>query len=147
MPRSNGPPVILLVEDSDDFRQIFRASFARSNFRVAEARNGLEALDYLQENEAPELIVLDLRMPVMDGFHFRALQRLDPRLRDIPVMIYSCEFDSSQDPIKELDAVGLVAKESGPRGLRQAVAGFFGEAESDSWGSDRVALQRDGSLG
>ena len=60
-----------------------------SGFNVVEAENGRKALTYLQDGGRPSVIVLDLRMPVMDGWAFRKEQRLDPAFAQIPVIVLS----------------------------------------------------------
>ena len=58
-------------------------------FQTAAVANGQEALDYLRQENAPNLILLDLMMPVMDGWEFRRRQRADPGIADIPVVVLS----------------------------------------------------------
>jgi CheY-like chemotaxis protein len=81
---------ILLVEDDDDIREHLAAILERSGYYVTEARHGREALEILNAaDEPPSLIVLDLMMPVMDGWEFRAAQLEDERLSAIPVVAIS----------------------------------------------------------
>lgn len=58
-------------------------------YRAATAANGREALDYLRRSHVPDLILLDLMMPVMDGWEFRREQERDPTLAGVPVVILS----------------------------------------------------------
>ena len=63
-------------------------------FRAATAANGREALEYLQgPDEKPDVILLDLMMPVMDGWQFREAQLHDPELSNIPVVVLSAVKD------------------------------------------------------
>jgi CheY-like chemotaxis protein len=79
---------ILLVEDDTDSREILAEILEEEGYRVACAANGQEALDYLQSNTSPpRLILLDLMMPVMDGWQFLDEQRRTPNLATIPVVI------------------------------------------------------------
>jgi CheY-like chemotaxis protein len=81
---------ILVVEDEDPIRAIFTEILEDEGYRVANVRNGMEALAYLrQQAELPRLILLDLGMPVMTGWAFRAEQQRDPKLAHIPVIIMS----------------------------------------------------------
>jgi CheY-like chemotaxis protein len=85
--------LILLVEDNAAVREAMAALLRAAGYRVACAANGREALDHLRRPELPCLILLDLAMPVMDGWEFRASQRRAPELADIPVFLLSGESD------------------------------------------------------
>jgi CheY-like chemotaxis protein len=77
---------------------------------VDTAGNGREALDLLRASpELPSVILLDLRMPVMDGAQFRAAQRQDPSLAPIPVIVVSSE-DDGPAAVTALDAAGYLQK-------------------------------------
>lgn len=79
---------ILLVEDDDDARMVLASALDEEGFCVEEAANGREALDRLRSGGArPRLILLDLMMPVMDGWEFRAALRQDPALAEIPIVV------------------------------------------------------------
>ena len=62
---------ILVVEDDTSIRELLVELLESEGYGVASAVNGLEALKYLQSNENPDLILIDLMMPVMDGYAFR----------------------------------------------------------------------------
>jgi CheY-like chemotaxis protein len=78
---------ILLVEDDAGARDALSDILRDEGFEVATVENGREALDYLQSSPAPCLILLDLVMPVMDGWEFRERQLREPRLSTIPVVV------------------------------------------------------------
>src|SRR5882724_6348202 len=81
---------ILIVEDETDIRFIVTEILADEGYAVAGVANGLEALTYLrQHDDQPCLILLDLGMPVMSGWEFRAEQQRDPALATIPVIVMS----------------------------------------------------------
>ena len=82
----SGPPV-LVVEDDREQRETLCAMLELEGFRHAEAANGREALDYLNESRAPCLVLLDLEMPVMNGWEFRENQLADQSLSRIPVVV------------------------------------------------------------
>ena len=63
--------------------------FQLEGFAAHTVANGREALDYLREAEPPSLILLDLMMPVMDGWEFRREQQRDPKVADVPVIVLS----------------------------------------------------------
>jgi CheY-like chemotaxis protein len=82
---------ILIVEDDLDIRDVLTQVLEFEGYQVVGVGNGREALDYLRNNPRPGLILLDLMMPVMDGWQFRAQQQQDPELNQIPVVILSAD--------------------------------------------------------
>jgi serine/threonine protein kinase len=78
---------VLLVDDDDVARTAMRMVLEASGFTVREATNGREALQRLRAGPPPELILLDLLMPVMDGFAFLREQKADPALAAVPVIV------------------------------------------------------------
>jgi CheY-like chemotaxis protein len=80
---------ILIVEDDSDLRQALSEVLRDEGYSVAMAADGREALDRLRRDLRPSLILLDLTMPVMNGWQFRAEQRQDPALSAIPVVVLS----------------------------------------------------------
>ncbi len=85
--------LILLVEDDPDISEAMAGCLTDCGYRVATAANGQVALETLRSNaELPRLILLDLMMPVMDGWEFRAAQRADPALAGVPVVLLSASM-------------------------------------------------------
>lgn len=79
---------ILLVEDDTDTRRALDDLLTEQGFDVRCAANGAEAIALLQERSTkPDLIILDIWMPYMDGLEFRALQKVLPGAKDIPVLV------------------------------------------------------------
>ena len=79
---------ILLVEDDPDIRELFAETLRQAGIQVTTAENGFEALRLLRESRlAPSGILLDLMMPVMDGYAFLYERRKDPNLASIPVAV------------------------------------------------------------
>jgi CheY-like chemotaxis protein len=93
---------ILLVDDDDDTRNCVKAVLEAEGYEVLSARNGREALDVLDRHEAPALILLDLMMPVMSGWD--VLEAIDgvPRLRALPIVV----FTAAGEPAAREQALG-----------------------------------------
>lgn len=80
---------ILVVEDNDDVREMMAVTLELEGHAVCTAVNGRDALDKLHIGEKPCVILLDLMMPVMNGWEFRSELERDPELRDVPVVVVS----------------------------------------------------------
>ncbi len=80
---------ILSVDDSKTVRIIVRNAFKRFDCEIIEAGNGVEGLE--QARTRPDLMLVDITMPVMDGLEMLEKLRADPALRDIPVMMLTAE--------------------------------------------------------
>ena len=81
---------VLVVEDDPSTRELVRRTLLSSNWSVVEAENGRVALDRLQEN-VPNLVLLDLMMPEMDGFEFLSRMRENVAWRNIPVVVVTAK--------------------------------------------------------
>jgi CheY-like chemotaxis protein len=84
---------VLVVDDDADIRNLLSSVLAIEGYAVTSASNGEEALSKLRGMPGTRLILLDLRMPVMDGWEFRAEQSRDPALCAIPVVVLSGDGD------------------------------------------------------
>jgi signal transduction histidine kinase len=82
---------LLVVEDDADIREALDGLLSMEGFRVTGCSNGREALEWLRGSIKPDVILLDLMMPVMDGWQFRVAQKEDPELATIPVLALSAD--------------------------------------------------------
>ena len=80
---------ILVVEDDEDARTAVVEALEHAQFHVSTATNGRDALEVLHAGPRPNLILLDLHMPVMDGWEFARLAAADPATADIPICMLS----------------------------------------------------------
>jgi CheY-like chemotaxis protein len=78
-------PLVLVVEDYQDAREMYAAYLSFSGYRVAEATNGLEAIEKTIEL-MPDIILMDLALPRMDGWEATRRLKLDERTRHIPIV-------------------------------------------------------------
>ena len=105
--RNGGDPSILVVDDDPDILQTLALCLSTEGYRILVASNGREALDVV-EKEKPSVILLDLMMPVMDGWQFIAA--LEERgKRDMPLLILSADR-AVQGHAHKLRASGHLAK-------------------------------------
>ncbi|HEV8381836.1 MAG TPA: response regulator [Gemmatimonadales bacterium] len=98
-------PSILLVDDDADIRMTLRDFLTGAGFVVHTARDGQHALYVLERMDPPDVILLDYKMPVMDGKQFLAVQRRTPRLENIPVVILSAATREWSGAHLEVDEV------------------------------------------
>ncbi|HWN56983.1 MAG TPA: response regulator [Methylomirabilota bacterium] len=96
---------ILIVEDDPDALEALGDLLESHGYAVASAHHGAEALELLGRSPLPNLIVLDLLMPTMDGWEFRRRQKLDPRIAKIPVVVVS-----ASSAAKPIDADSILRK-------------------------------------
>jgi CheY-like chemotaxis protein len=121
---STGPkPRILLVEDDDEIREALTDVLEQQGYLVEGARNGREALELLHDHEAPRLILLDLMMPVMDGWQFRHAQLEDPMIARIPVVVLSA-MTNLRTRTADLHAAECLAKPVDVAYLLEAVSRY-----------------------
>jgi CheY-like chemotaxis protein len=87
---------ILIIDDDAELRVAVAEALQQCGFQVATAGNGREGLDLLRRGSVPRLILLDLIMPVMNGWQFCSAKKADPALADIPVIALSAA--AKRDP-------------------------------------------------
>ncbi|HEX4373950.1 MAG TPA: response regulator, partial [Puia sp.] len=91
----DGNATILIVDDDDSIRSLLRQEFSEAGYLVEEATNGKEALTVIR-NHRPDLIVLDVMMPEMNGFDVAAILKNDPQTMDIPIIVLSVVQDKAR---------------------------------------------------
>ncbi len=87
---------VLIVEDDSDLREALSQILADEGYGVSSAEHGRAALEWLRDGSRPCLILLDLTMPVMNGWQFREEQKQDPTLASIPVVVISAGANLAQ---------------------------------------------------
>ena len=87
--RKAADPIILIIDDDVGSRKALAEVLTDEGYRVATASDGADALTYLRQGHRPKVILLDLMMSGVDGWDFRAEQKRDENLRDIPVIAIS----------------------------------------------------------
>lgn len=121
---------LLIVEDSPLVRKMYGLAFSKREHNLTTAEDGRQALAVLTASaERYDLILLDLRMPDMDGVEFiRAIRKLS-LFRDIPIVLTTVEPDSSEllQEAKALGVTAVVKKPWKPQELREVVQSIFHE--------------------
>ena len=101
-------PSVMIVEDDRDTREMLGRFLELEGFEVRTAANGQLALNSLQEQGGPSVILLDLMMPVMNGWQFREEQSRNPRFSRIPVVVLTAA--GPREDIPAISADGWLSK-------------------------------------
>jgi CheY-like chemotaxis protein len=112
---------ILVVEDDDDIRDSLKELLEEEGYRVDTAPNGEQALAKLRDQELPQLILLDLMMPVMDGWQFQKELRRIPSYASLPIIVISAS-KFSREP---LNAAAFIPKPLDAGVLLETIESFL----------------------
>jgi two-component system cell cycle response regulator DivK len=108
---------ILVVEDQEDNRRIVRDLLTTTDFEVTEAENGEEALAAVAR-QRPDLILMDIQLPVMDGYEATRRIKADPALREIPIIaVTSYALSGDEEKARAAGCDDFVPKPYSPRQL------------------------------
>jgi two-component system, cell cycle response regulator DivK len=108
---------ILVVEDQEDNRQILRDLLANSGFEMIEAEDGEQALVQAAKHR-PDLILMDIQLPLLDGYEATRRIKADPELKAIPIIVVtSYALSGDEDKAREAGCDAYVAKPYSPRAL------------------------------
>ena len=116
---------ILVVEDQEDNRQILRDLLGNAGYEIIEAENGEEALAAVAK-QRPDLILMDIQLPLMDGYEATRRIKADPALKSIPIIVvtsYALSGDENKARAAGCDA--YVTKPYSPRQLLAKVKEFL----------------------
>ena len=117
---------VLLVEDEDQLRRVMKDLLEREGYIVAEARDGVQALDEV-DRHAPDIIVLDLNLPGLDGYSVLQQLRSRPATRAIPVMVLTAKGDEDNEVrVFELGADDFLTKPFRARALSARLEAVLG---------------------
>jgi two-component system, cell cycle response regulator DivK len=124
-PQSTTKQTILLVEDDADTRRVYSLILRHSGFVVVEAANGAEAVERALA-DLPDLILMDMNLPMFDGWEAARRIKSDPRTTAAPLIAFSAMIDSIAD-LRRGNALfdGFIAKPVTPSGLVRRVAAYL----------------------
>ena len=119
---------VLLVEDEEPLRRVLRDLLEREGFNVLEAGDGVVALDAVDRG-APDIVVLDLNLPRLDGYGVLSHLRARPATAQLPVIVLTAKGDEdSEVRVFEYGASDFLTKPFRPRALSARIAGLLGRA-------------------
>jgi DNA-binding response OmpR family regulator len=116
----NGRPTVrtvLLVEDEDGLRRVLKDLLEREGYHVVEATDGVHALDEI-DRHAPDIVVLDLNLPRLDGYGVLTHLRARPQTAKLPVLVLTARGDEdNEERVFEIGADDFLTKPFRPRAL------------------------------
>ena len=110
---------VLIVDDSPDLRDAAAAFLRASSLEVETAVDGLDAIKKLERGFRPDVILLDVVMPRIDGFAFRRWQLADPRFAKTPVVVLSGEYNPTR--AERLIGLSVISKPPDPDVLLKTI--------------------------
>jgi DNA-binding response OmpR family regulator len=117
---------VLLVEDEDQLRRVMKDLLEREGYIVAEAQDGVQALDQVDRFN-PDVIILDLNLPGLDGYGVLSQLRSRPATRDIPVVVLTAKGDEDNEVrVFELGADDFITKPFRARALSARLEAVLG---------------------
>jgi CheY-like chemotaxis protein len=126
------PPVVLIVEDDEDNRVIYSTALRWRGYQVLEAANGQQGLAMATQHQ-PDLVLIDVRMPLMDGLQLRNELQAAADTRHIPA--FAITAGVTPDEMERARATGfdlVLTKPLDPRDLIRAIANHFGEPDEQT---------------
>jgi len=118
---------ILVVEDQDDLRGVLRDLLTGSGYTVLEAGDG-EAGVAKANSDRPDLILMDIEMPVIDGYEAARRIKADPFLKPIPIIaVSSFAIKGDEEKARAAGCDHYVTKPYSPMQLLRLIRGFFGD--------------------
>lgn len=117
-------PIIVLAEDDEETRRVYGIILRSVGYRVAEAACGDEAVE-LTRSLRPNLVLMDIGLPGLDGRQASRMLKLDPDTGCIPVIAFSACVDSTADLGNESAFDGFILKPVSPMGLVRRIAAYL----------------------
>jgi two-component system cell cycle response regulator DivK len=117
---------ILVVEDTEDNRQILRDLLGMAGYDMIEAHDGAEGVSQATEHK-PDLILMDIQMPVMDGYEATRQIKANPALKGIPIVaVTSYALSGDEEKARAAGCDGYIAKPYSPRQMLAKVREILG---------------------
>jgi two-component system NtrC family sensor kinase len=130
---------IAVVDDCQDTLNILGVFLKKAGFRVQVEKTGQGALQKIKE-DPPDLILLDMMMPGMDGLEVCRVLKADPQVKDIPIFMFSGAADpSAQEKALQAGVIRFIAKPAFPKDILHKIKAYFDEpshgipSKSPSW--------------
>ena len=127
---SDSSKTVLLVEDNEDNRTVYRTILEHFGYTVAEARNGEDGVRMARDVH-PDLILMDISIPAIDGWEATRILKADPRTKEIPIIALTAHaLATDRAKAEEAGCDGYLAKPCEPRHVVAEVERFLGAARA-----------------
>jgi CheY-like chemotaxis protein len=135
----SAPKTVLLVEDNEDNRIVYSTILRHFGYRVMEALNGEEGIATAR-SEKPDLILMDISIPIIDGWEATQVLKHDPETRHIPVIALTAHaLASDRERAMQVGCDGYLAKPCEPRAVVAEVQRFLGQPSVLDGGNSATA--------
>jgi CheY-like chemotaxis protein len=121
LPGAAMPPSVLIVEDDNATRAALVLLLETEGYAAAAVADGRAALGYLRDRPPPRLVLLDLMMPVMDGWQFLSERHKEPALAAVPVVAFTAASGIDAPALRALGAEDILRKPADPAELLAVV--------------------------
>ena len=120
---------VLLVEDNEDNRTVYRTILEHFGYRVIEARNGEDGVRMARE-DGPDLILMDISIPIIDGWEATQVLKRDPETKGIPIIALTAHaLASDREKAMEVGCDSYLAKPCEPKTVVSEVQRFIGSGD------------------
>ncbi|MDO8140714.1 MAG: response regulator [Candidatus Brocadiales bacterium] len=135
---------ILIVDDSEFERNVLKSVIEKDGHEVIEAKDGQEGLDKVKSH-APDLVITDILMPNVDGFHFLRNIKKNKNLKSVPVIVYSGVYggDKDRELALKLGAASCIAKPEKPEEIWESVKALIDKIETQKAFSESALVEDD----
>jgi len=130
-------PVVVLAEDNDDARRVYGLVLRHFGYHVEEASTGHDAVR-LARTVHPNLVLMDIGLPGLDGWQASRVLKSDPLTRGIPLVAFSARVDSSADLVERCSFDGFIRKPVSPSDLARRVGAYLEMVEPMTVDNDDV---------
>jgi CheY-like chemotaxis protein len=117
-------PLIVLAEDNEDTRRVYGLILRHYGYEVVEAASGAEAVE-LTRRMRPQLVLMDIGLPVLDGWQASRMLKSDPQTACIPLVAFSARIDSTSDLIGRATFDGYILKPVSPVELVRRIGAYL----------------------
>jgi signal transduction histidine kinase len=142
--QAEGRKSVLVIDDNEEIRNQISRALTRSGYQVRSAVGATDAFDQLERDSAPDVILLDLKMPGMSGWEFRVEQRQRPHIASIPVVAMSAD---SSAQAKAINADAYLPKPFEPQSLVDAIDRVVLASDRSKLRAQRAEAERLRTLG
>jgi CheY-like chemotaxis protein len=126
----DAPPTVLIAEDHEDSREALRTLLDALGYRVLVARNGAEAVE-VAHAATPDLILMDMMMPSVDGFQATRTLRADPAFRQVPIVAITA-MEGAREAVFEAGCSDVVVKPIDIRAFLTRMPGWLAAGRTDA---------------